>query len=117
MMRIRVLAALLLIVSAAFLSARDHVRIDASSDRAANATFEKMVLRESSRERQKALVAAIVQLNLSGVHSVYEVVNDPDKQQFDAAHVKDQVAGMDADEIIALAASTRKPDDPKVEAK
>ena len=95
--------------------ARDPVRIDASSDKAANTTFDKMV-RECPHDKQKALVAAMVQLNLSGAHTVFEILNDPNRRQMDAARIKDQIAGKDADEIIALAASTRKPDDPQVKA-
>jgi hypothetical protein len=116
-MRNRVILSVLLIFAAITgTSARDPVRIDASSDIAANTTFEKM-MRDCPRGQQKALVAAIVQLNLTGTHTVYEVVNDANKLQISAAHVKDQISGMSADEIIAFAASTRKPDDPRVEAK
>jgi uncharacterized protein YpmS len=111
-----VLLALFTLLVASVASSREHVRIDASSDEAANASFLKM-MHESSREKQKELQIALVQLNFAGVHSAYEVVNDPNKQVADAAHVKAKIVGMDADEIIAFAARNRKPGDPTVEVK
>lgn len=105
---------LIAVFGATQVHAREGTRIDASSDAAADQSYVRM-LRECSREKQKRLAAALIELNFAGTHSAYEVVNDPKKQTASAANIKDKIAGMNADEIIAFAAASRKPGDPTVE--
>ncbi len=81
--------------------AKEAIRLDASSDAAAESSWERMVESVSAAKKQKLLVA-MLQINLEGVNSAHEVVGDPELQRFGIARVKDRVAGLDADEIIAL---------------
>ena len=59
----------------------------------------------SEPERQK-LGLAIVLINMEGVKSAYEVIGNPELEAPSVGRIKDKVAGMTADEIIALAART-----------
>ena len=80
----------------------EAVRIDASSPQAAEASYQAMMDALSPEEQQK-LAIAVVMLNMEGVKSVYEVVGNPDLQKPSMAHIRDKVAGMTAEEIIARA--------------
>ncbi|WDS37991.1 DUF6694 family lipoprotein [Pseudoxanthomonas sp.] len=81
--------------------AREPVRIDASSEQAANNSFKKM-MKALPQNKQSALAAAILQLNLAGVNSAYDVVGNPSLQSLSAGRIKDRIAGFSADEIITL---------------
>lgn len=50
------------------------------------------------------LALAVLAINMIGVNSAYEVVNSPELQTSSIGRIKDRVAGMSADEIIAYAA-------------
>lgn len=86
-------------------SAHAVVRIDASSDAAAQESFQQMLNELATTEKSK-LITAMIQLNLVGVQSAYEVVGNPELQSPSPARVKDKIAGMTADEIIDLANRT-----------
>lgn len=88
-------------------ASNDHhsVRLDATSDTTAQESYEKM-MRQASEKQQQALAVAMLKLNMAGVQSAYEVVQDKDLQSVSIARIKDRVAGMTADEIIALAERT-----------
>ncbi|MDR7133908.1 hypothetical protein J2X06_001092 [Lysobacter niastensis] len=80
-------------------------RIDASSEAAAEASYKAM-MRQLSEPKKRQLGLAVVMLNMVGVNSVYEVINNPELKAPSVGRIKDRVAGMSADEIIALAAKT-----------
>jgi len=95
------LAALLGFLVATVAHAREPIRIDASSNEAAEASWLRMV--ESARGAKKQrLPEAMLKIDLAGVLSVYEVIDDPELKSLGIARIKDQVAGMTAEEIIAL---------------
>jgi hypothetical protein len=83
----------------------DAVRIDSSSQEAAEASYKTMMKGRSEWENQK-LALAVLMLNMAGVKSAYEVVGNPELQSPSIGRIKDKVAGMTADEIITLAART-----------
>lgn len=82
-------------------SASDQVRIDASSDAAAAASFARMIEPLPAGKRQELQIAILV-LNMDGVSSAYEAIQDPALRRPSIERIKDRVAGMTADEIIAL---------------
>ena len=87
-------------------ASNDHsVRLDATSDATAQVSYEKM-MRQAGEKQQKALAVAMLKLNMAGVQSAHEVVQDKDLQSLSIARIKDRVAGMTAEEIIALAERT-----------
>ena len=91
-----------LAISFAFVAqSREPVRLDASSTEAAEASWKAMVDGTRGSKKQK-LLEAMLKINLAGVKSGYEVVGNPKLQSLGIARIKDQVAGMTADEIIAL---------------
>jgi hypothetical protein len=81
------------------------VRLDATSAASAQESFQRMLEGASGAKRNELLVA-MLKLNMSGVRSAYEVVAKPELQSLSIARIKDRVAGMTAEEIIALADST-----------
>ncbi|WP_313493339.1 hypothetical protein [Stenotrophomonas sp.] len=85
--------------------AKEPIRLDASSDAAAESSWKQMIESVSAAKKQKLLLA-MLQINLDGVNSAYEVVGNPELQGFGIARVKDRVAGLDADEIIELGSRT-----------
>lgn len=52
--------------------------------------------------KKRKLMVAMVQINLASVSSVYDLAANPELQSFGIARVKDEVANMNADEIIGL---------------
>lgn len=48
----------------------------------------------------------MLKINMAGVQSAYDVVQSKDLQSPSIARIKDRVAGMTAEEIIALANRT-----------
>lgn len=78
-------------------------RIDASSAGAAEASYMLMGKR-LPQSKQIELALAILTINMIGVNSATEVMNDPDLQAPSIARIKDRVAGMSAAEIIDYAA-------------
>ena len=87
------------------------IRIDGSSDEAANKSFNEMV-RSLTPSKQRKVVTAVALINMAGVHTAYDVLNNPDRQEMSAAKIKDKISGMTADEIIEFQMRTQKPDDP-----
>lgn len=86
---------------AASVHAREPIRIDATSDATAQASFARMTSSLSPR-KQQALQIAVLTLNMEGVSSAYQVVNDPGLQRPSIERIRDKVSGMTADEIIRL---------------
>ncbi|MEG1680604.1 MAG: hypothetical protein RR326_10950 [Stenotrophomonas sp.] len=82
-------------------SAKELIRLDASSDAAAESSWNRMTESVSSAKKQKLLVA-MLQINLAGVNSAYEVAGNPELQHLGIARIKDKVANLNADEIIEL---------------
>lgn len=95
-------ALLSLMAWSSFTWAWGAIRIDGSSDEAANRTFQRMV-KSLKPDQQQALVIALLQINFIGVQSVTEAAGSGDLQKPSAARVKDKIAGMTAPEIIAFA--------------
>lgn len=83
--------------------ADEAIRIDATSDATAQQSFEQMLL-QADDSRQQELQMAMLTLNLDG-HSAWDVVETAELQSLSIAGIKNRVAGMTAEEIIALAAS------------
>ena len=95
--------ALLSIVSwSAFAWAWGAIRIDGSSDEAANRTFQRM-MKSLKPDQQQALVIALLQINFIGVESAEEMTGNAALQNPSAARVRDKIAGMTATEIIEFA--------------
>ena len=79
------------------------VHIDASSSEASEASYKAMMEGRSQADQQKLQLAVLV-LNMQGVKSAIEVVNNPELQSPSIARIRTKVAGMTAEQIIALAA-------------
>ena len=75
-------------------SAGEPLRLDASSDTAAEESFKRMADRLGAKRQQKLLI---------GVNSAYETVANPELRKMSVARIKDKIAGMTADEIIDFA--------------
>ena len=78
--------------------------LDASSAAAAESSYKQMQ-RSLPQAKQVELAMAVMAINFIGVNSAHEVVNNPELQQPGVARIKDRIAGMSADQIIAHAAS------------
>lgn len=81
---------------------REATRIDASSDATAEASFKAM-LSELPNGKQQELLVAMIEINLEGVQSAYDIVGNPQLQRMSITRIKDRVAGMTAEEIVAYA--------------
>lgn len=81
------------------------LRIDATSRESAHASFMAMMKR-LPKAKQEKLAAAVLVINMEGVKSVHEAIRDPELQSPSIERIKDTVAGMTADEIIAYADRT-----------
>jgi hypothetical protein len=99
--RIVQVALLSFVAWSSFTWAWGAIRIDGSSDEAANRTFQRM-MKSLKPDQQQALVIALLQINFIGVESVTEAARSADLQNPSAARVKDKIAGMTAPEIIAF---------------
>lgn len=86
---------------AATVQAREPIRIDASTEATTRASIMQMTKSLSPR-KQQALQIAVMLLNMEGVSSAYEVVNNPELQHPSIERIRDTVSGMTADEIIRL---------------
>ena len=80
-------------------------RIDATSVATAERSFREM-MDALSPDKQHQLALAMLALNLGGVSSAYEAASNPELQSPSISRIKDDVNGMSAEEIIALAART-----------
>lgn len=101
-MKHRFLAVLIISVLAIGIAcAKEPIRLDASSDAAAESSWNRMTESVTPAKKQKLLVA-ILQINLAGVNSAYEVAGNPELQRLGIARIKDKVANLNADEIIEL---------------
>ena len=104
-MRHRLVVGLLLlaglVASASAPAAPRPVTLDARSDASAQRSYEKM-MRGRSDAQKVALALAVMQINLEGVNSAYELAADPGLKELGINRIRERVAGMTADEIIAL---------------
>ena len=80
-----------------------EARIDSSSSQSAKDSYRAMMSGRSQADQQKLAIAVLV-LNMQGVKSATEVVNNPELQAPSIDRIRAKVAGMTAEEIIALAA-------------
>lgn len=78
-------------------------RIDATTTATAEASYKAMHAR-LPQQKQLQLMLAMLSINMIGVNSAHEVAGNPDLQSPSIGRIKDVVAGMSADEIIAYAA-------------
>jgi hypothetical protein len=81
------------------------VRIDATSAETAEASYQAMLVGRSEAQMQR-LALAVLLLNLEGVKSAYDLVGD---DHGSVGAIRNKVAGMSADEIIALSARVKEP--------
>lgn len=100
-----IVATLLICLTSGTVCAKDEVHIDASSDAAAKSSFDQMLAEAAPDQRQK-LIVAMLELNLVGVNSAYDVVSNPALRNPSVVRVKDKIAGLTASEIIELANHT-----------
>ena len=77
------------------------LRIDATSVESTRASYRAMMDRRSEAE-QRELALAVLVLNMEGVKSAYEVVGNPELQAPSVERIRSKVAGLTAEEIIAL---------------
>lgn len=82
--------------------AREEVRIDGSSDKSVEQSYERM-LESLNHERRTELVTAIIQLNMVGISSAEEMLADPELRSPGPVRIKSRIAGLNSAEIIALA--------------
>jgi hypothetical protein len=109
-MRAKVLQARLLVAlvtCSSFAWSGQVIRVDGSSDAAANESFQRMVS-SLKPDEQQALLIALIQINMGGAESAQDMLREPKMQHPSAAQVKDKIAGMTATEIIAYANKTSK---------
>lgn len=99
--RIFVAASLLAVMSSGAV-AKEPVRIDGSTDAAAEASFKRMLKQAPTRKKQE-LHMAMLAVVMDDVGSAYELVQRPELKNPSIALVKERVDGMTADELIALA--------------
>ncbi|KRG75742.1 hypothetical protein ABB30_11355 [Stenotrophomonas ginsengisoli] len=85
-------------------SEKATLTLDASNAATAEASYKQMQ-RSLPQAKQVELAMAVMAINFIGVNSAYEVVNNPELQQPGVARIKDRIAGMSAEQIIAYAAS------------
>ena len=85
--------------------AKEPIRIDASSDRKVETSYKRM-FRSLDAQRQMQLQIAVLQLNMVGVSSASEMLANPELKNPSPVRIKDRIGGLDADEIIRLAAET-----------
>jgi hypothetical protein len=102
---VRRLAFMVLLGCGSLALAGQVVRIDGSSDGAANRSFQHM-MESLEPDQQQALAVALVQINLGGADNVYDALRNPTTQHLSAAQVKDNISGMTAPEIIEFANKT-----------
>lgn len=79
----------------------EPVRIDGSSDAAAQASWIKM-LNSLEQEKMHELTIAFAKISLVGVNSVFDLAKNPDLMPLSITKIKDQVDGLTADQIIQL---------------
>lgn len=103
-MRPLVPSLLALVLGAASLAVQtaEPVRLDGSSDQAAERSFKAM-LDASPRATQRELAMAMLKLNMAGVSSASEMLADPELRNPSIKRIRRQVDGRTAKEIIALA--------------
>src|SRR6185312_14053697 len=71
----------------------DALRIDGSSDKAADESFGAMVNAESGEERQKLLIA-LVEINVAGMPGLGEAEASEASHHPSAARVREKIGGM-----------------------
>jgi len=101
----KVLLALVVVVAAGCASMKsggEDVRIDATSVETAVASYQAMMTGRSQAQQQQ-LALAVLMLNLEGVKSASDAGDDAGS----VGPIKDKVAGLSADEIIALSARVK----------
>lgn len=91
--------------SAAQAAPEEPLRLDATTVESAEDSFQRMAA-ELPKEKRHQLFSAMLMLNLKNAKSAQDVVNNPELQSPSIGTVKDEVAGMTADEIIAHANET-----------
>ena len=101
MKRIALMFTFVVAVASATALAQTPLRIDASSDEAARASWDAMLSSATPTEHQELLIA-LLQINLAGVQSAKEVVGQPDMQHLGIVRIKDKVSGLTAEQIIKL---------------
>ena len=84
-------------------TSRSVARIDASTTATAESSYRAM-LDQLPEPKQMQLSLAVLAINMIGVNSAREIVNNPELQSPSVGRIKDRIGGMSADEIIAFAA-------------
>ncbi|MBD9470868.1 hypothetical protein [Pseudoxanthomonas sp. PXM01] len=95
-------AALAGLLAISSVGAKEPLRLDASTDATAEASWKAMH-EEASPEQKQKLALAMLKINLAGTHSAHDAARDPALQTLGITGIKDKVSGMTAEEIIALA--------------
>ncbi|MFD0739920.1 hypothetical protein ACFQZQ_11605 [Lysobacter koreensis] len=100
---VALISSALAVASASVPAQRGLVRIDATSSESAEASYKAMMRDRSAAEQQKLALAVLV-LNMEGVESAREAMDNPELQSPSIGRIKDKVAGMTAKQIIETAA-------------
>ncbi|UNP29269.1 hypothetical protein [Lysobacter gummosus] len=109
MMLKNVVAALILAtlgICTSSLAQSPAIRIDATSSQSAESSYHSMMNGRSEDEQRKLALAVLV-LNMEGVKSAHEVVKNSELDAPSISRIKDKVAGLTADEIVALASRSQ----------
>ena len=77
-------------------------RIDGSSAASAEASWKRMLDQAAPRERM-ALLTAMVEINLQGVETAYDVAGNKDLHKLSISRIRDKVDGMTAGELLEYA--------------
>jgi hypothetical protein len=94
------------LITSLFLSslgwATQPIRIDGSTEAAADASFQQMI-QSLKPDEQQALAIALVQINLAGATSAEDMLRTPSMRNPSAGHIRTKIDGMSAAEIIDYA--------------
>ena len=94
-------ASLVMFLAACATTPAGPMAIDGTTAATAEASWERMLDTVDPATRM-ALLQAMIQINLQGVDSVYDIAGNDDMKQLSISRIREQVDGMTADEIVAL---------------
>ena len=104
MKKLRMTILLVILLFAGIAAAGSVPKVDGSSDASAQRSYKAM-FNSLDEQGQQKLATAMLLLNMEGVTSMQQVVDDPALQSLGIGRIRSRVDGMTADEIIKLAAT------------
>jgi hypothetical protein len=82
--------------------AKPPITIDATTEASAQRSYERMTA-ALPKQRQIDLSMAVLKINMDGINSAAEMLADPELRNPGVARIRQRVAGMTAEQIIAEA--------------